>query len=221
MVLVVVGRYRVIMATETVSPAGFADFSSFVDAGREKKVFVDENSNIATAEIAAVIASVDTPACAFTVSELGLGFGAFADRALYRGDLILAEKPLYTVGQAPTPTEVLLPIGRLTRDECASMTELRNAYPDGSLAHTPLVGTHQTNTFAAGRRGRDRSLPTALPIRPLLSSKRTVLVAPRDRDGPHLRAVRRRARRRAPHRVHLAPHRLRLHAARAPDAPAG
>jgi hypothetical protein len=123
-----------------------------VDAGGDKKTFVNENYNIATAEVTTVAGHMGTLGAAFKLSDSGqLGVGAFSTRTLYRGDLILVEKPLYTVPEDATPPEVMLAVGRLTEEERATLAELYNAFTDGHLTNMPFAGIHQTNAFASGK----------------------------------------------------------------------
>ncbi|KIP03933.1 hypothetical protein PHLGIDRAFT_25873 [Phlebiopsis gigantea 11061_1 CR5-6] len=85
----------------------------------------------------------------FTIGSTGShGHGAFAARRFVRGDLILVEKPLYTVKEHARPAEVAAAVNRLSADEREHLSELANAFEQ--LYDDPFWGIHKTNAFAAG-----------------------------------------------------------------------
>jgi hypothetical protein len=90
---------------------------------------------------------------AFSIANAaGKGLGAFALHPLHRGDLILTEKPLFTVrnnGDSEDIDEqsVLSAVNRLSPQNLQQYISLKNAY-DGDGSANPLSGTFFTNSFA-------------------------------------------------------------------------
>ena len=112
------------------------------------KTVVEQNTKIAVAEAEFVASAMNTATQGFHIRHGGRnGHGAFAARRFLRGDLILVEKPLYTVTENAPPAEISAAVKRLSAEERERLSELANAFPQ--LFGDPFVGIHKTNAFAA------------------------------------------------------------------------
>ncbi|EKM50558.1 uncharacterized protein PHACADRAFT_213473 [Phanerochaete carnosa HHB-10118-sp] len=122
-----------------------ADLLAFADAGGDMKTVIEENIKLATAEANAVMLAADTPACGVRMAPSeGCGIGIFATRPFCCGDLIVVEKPLYTVKNR-THKNIMEEIENLNDDEHFQMMQLHNNSPESFP--TPFIGIHHTNTF--------------------------------------------------------------------------
>ncbi|KAI0057661.1 SET domain-containing protein [Artomyces pyxidatus] len=124
------------------------DIQAYADAGGEMKTVVEMNTVNSAAEAAAVLQS-DDHSTRYIVADAGTkGLGAFATRAFQRGDLILAERPLYTVRNrigsgSSSPRDVEAAVSSLSPAARAAFM---------ALAHTgerSAVAIHAANAFSA------------------------------------------------------------------------
>jgi hypothetical protein len=74
------------------------------------------------------------------------GQGAFAARELHRGDLILAEKPLFRLSEGSSHAEVKAAVQKLSPSQVNSFLSLQNSHPE--CPH--FTGIYRTNTFWDG-----------------------------------------------------------------------
>ncbi|EIM92048.1 SET domain-containing protein [Stereum hirsutum FP-91666 SS1] len=142
------------------------DIRRYADVGGELKNLVDEDVKIASAEAAAMLdsmASEDSTPSGFVVKESpGKGYGAFATQTFQRGDLIFAERPLYTSNR-DSPLQVVSAVSRLSPNSKAAFMSLHNAWSGDNLFGSSVVGLktaglqpeemrliniHQTNSFS-------------------------------------------------------------------------
>ncbi|KAH7928873.1 SET domain-containing protein [Leucogyrophana mollusca] len=142
------------------------DIIGFLEAGGEiqksKEMIRDlaamENSLISGAGAPEVSAATNTESVTqgntspnplgFGVWEAGKrGQGAFANDGYQRGDLIVAERPLYRVSHSSTAA-VHSAISKLSEAELKQYKSLRNSFSqDPTLSRDPLLGIHQTNAI--------------------------------------------------------------------------
>lgn len=87
----------------------------------------------------------------------GKGVGAFATRTFQRGDLVFAERPLYTTS-GDSPSQVVSVVSRLSPSSKAAFMSLHNAWGEadtmgaGLEAEGPrVVNIHRTNSFATSQ----------------------------------------------------------------------
>ncbi|KZP23668.1 SET domain-containing protein [Athelia psychrophila] len=101
---------------------------------------------IETKKMAAMIdaaeAANSTSSNGFAVEDAtSKGLGAFATRPFHRGDLILAERPLYILR-----LNILAAVENLSEDDRGQFHSLKNGQRCGSA----IISIHETNAFAAG-----------------------------------------------------------------------
>lgn len=111
-------------------------------------------------------ADEDSMPSGFMIEESpGKGNGAFATRNFQRGDLILAEHPLYTTNR-DSPLQVVSAVSRLSTSSKAAFMSLHNAWSGDNLLGSGVIGLrmsglqseeirivniHQTNSFATSQ----------------------------------------------------------------------
>lgn len=144
----------------------FTDIRRYADGGGELKNLVDEDVKIASAEATAMLAftpNEDSMPNGFVVRDSpGKGSGAFAARTFQRGDLIFAERPLYTTS-SDSPRQIVSAVARLSPSSNAAFMALHNAWPEDQTNYTGSIGLrmsglqpeelrivniHRTNSFA-------------------------------------------------------------------------
>lgn len=126
-----------------------ADLFSFADAGGDLKTVFEEMTAVAAAESDAVIRSLDTPACGFRIAPCaGRGLGMFATRSFVRGDLILAEKPLYTA-LGTQPRDIVAAVDELPDDAYAQLMQLHDS--QDAQGTKDIIGVHATNALAISK----------------------------------------------------------------------
>jgi hypothetical protein len=126
------------------------DIAAFVNIGGDKK-FADE-------QIAFIAAAESPPAISqgFIVSDSpGKGLGVFSNQTFYRGDLILAERPLYKVNNpdnsGPTYQRNIIDVTqRLSESDTNLLLSLKNTHAGGRNINNPALGAHLSNAFAVG-----------------------------------------------------------------------
>ncbi|KAJ6567736.1 hypothetical protein DFH09DRAFT_1469165 [Mycena vulgaris] len=130
-----------------------ADLDAFVAHGGKRKLADEEAlADPRASSVPPAPAAAESPAAAppaYEVKDTGLpemGKGAFATRALHRGDLILAEKPLIRHGEFDSQAGILAGVERLSPRELDSMLALHNAHPTEQF----FVGIFRTNSLPEG-----------------------------------------------------------------------
>lgn len=140
---------------------------SHVDAGGKLKDLVEENAKTAAIEVAAMLASTSggssLPDGLVLRDSPGKSIGMFATRAYQRGELILAEHPLYIVTRT-SYTQILSAVSNLPPSTRKDFMSLYNAWSEtnidslwkniSSLHLRPedheILKIHATNAFRSG-----------------------------------------------------------------------
>jgi hypothetical protein len=151
----------------------FADIEAFSKAGGGRELAESATAQIATAElfhatreakpggtqvlptvIQPVVDNVSLTPHGFTLREVeGKGLGAFAIQEFHRGDLILADQPLFITDNGGIVVEqynVISAVQKLSLDEKKEFLSLRNAHSGSQHDRlcNPIFGTFKSNAFA-------------------------------------------------------------------------
>jgi hypothetical protein len=85
----------------------------------------------------------------FTIHTSATGQGAFASRDIQRGDLILSEKPIFSVANTmPKYSSILFALRNLSPHHLDHFLSLHNSHTECSCFPNPLLGILATNAFA-------------------------------------------------------------------------
>lgn len=86
----------------------------------------------------------------YVVKEVGSrGHGSFATRHIHRGDMILAEKPIFSLGKDYyTPMDFMIAIRRISPSNLVLFLSLKDSCPQWGNV---LLGISNTNAFPSGR----------------------------------------------------------------------
>ncbi|THH20180.1 hypothetical protein EW146_g1123 [Bondarzewia mesenterica] len=154
------------------------DITAHADAGGSFEIVLDEISKIVAAGKLSTTPTThepelqDTPVAVdggpkssgFVIAESERkGMGAFAIQVFHRGDLVLAERPLYMVDNPDDgmkhQANVEVAVRNLSETELKEFLSLRNAHTRTQRFYgNAIVGTHSTNAFAASDNGREKSV---------------------------------------------------------------
>jgi len=149
------------------------DIEAFSKAGGGRQLAESSTAQIATAElfhatrevkpggtqvlptvIQPVVDNVSLTPYGFTLREVeGKGLGAFAIQEFHRGDLILADQPLFITDNGGIVVEqynVISAVQKLSLDEKKEFLSLRNAHSGSQHDRlcNPIFGTFKSNAFA-------------------------------------------------------------------------
>jgi len=136
------------------------DIEAFANAGGNKNVTDEQRTLIVAAEKSSMPSSVAADSalpipCGFIVADApGKGQGAFATQPFHRGDLILAERPLFVVdnsdnGGRANQRNVIAAVQRLSEADMKQFHSLKNGHV-GNPLFGPILGIQSSNAFAVG-----------------------------------------------------------------------
>jgi hypothetical protein len=146
--------------------SGSGDIEAYSKAGGDQGLTEKATAQIAAAELATTTSTLEaklggTPVLPIvvlpTVDDVssthrkfafreveGRGLGAFATREFHRGDLILADQPLFTNNDRK-PVNVISAVQKLSPNEKKEFFSLKNAH---SGSQGPICGIFNTNAFS-------------------------------------------------------------------------
>ncbi|KAF7972103.1 hypothetical protein HWV62_18926 [Athelia sp. TMB] len=140
-------------------PGAQQDIQAFRDGGGNAIETKKMVAMIDAAEVAQLITSTDNIGPSFEALDgfairdtaNNNGLGAFATRTFQRGDLILTERPLYTVSDTGDKQgSIVAAVQKLSERDRGQFLSLKNSHAGSKRFANAILGIHATNAFAAG-----------------------------------------------------------------------